>query len=226
MNTIRPLLYKEWIKSRTVALIAFGVALLCLFYSLYNFRTALHLKGVAHLWSVMIDRDALFVERMRHIPMLLGCVVAIAQMVPEVLQKRLKLTLHLPITDARGTCYMLLFGVGIIVVYIAIMLIGIASYYGCYMPRELLLRILRSMIPWCLAGPSAYFLTSWVILEGRLMQRIVALLISVGLLLLYFSAQIPEAYPAGMMATLLLLTVFSSILPLHAVNRFRKGFIH
>lgn len=226
MNTIRPLLYKEWIKSRTVALIAFGVALLCLFYSLYNFRTALHLKGVAHLWSVMIDRDALFVERMRHIPMLLGCVVAIAQMVPEVLQKRLKLTLHLPVTDTRGTCYMLLFGVGIIVIYIAIMLIGIALYYGCYMPRELLLRILRSMIPWCLAGPSGYFLTSWVILEGHLKQRLVAVLISMALLLLYFSAEAPEAYPVGMIAALSVLTCFTAILPLYAVNRFRQGFTH
>lgn len=225
MNILRSLLYKEWIKSRIATVVAFSAALLFLLYTLYNFHRALRVQDVAHLWGVMLERDAIFVERLRYIPMLLGFVIAIAQMVPEVLQKRLKLTLHLPLSDIRSTYYMLAYGTGFILLFVLLLLVGTIVSYGSHLPVELLNRILYSLIPWCLGGFSSYFLVSWIVLEGNMRMRAVALLVSVGIQSLYFMDKVPEAYTPSMLILLSAILLFTAVLPLYAVYRFRRGSI-
>lgn len=226
MNLFRSLLYKEWIKTRVTTVVLFLAALLFLLYTLYNFHRALRIQDVAHLWSVMLERDAIFVDRLRYIPMILGFVLATAQMIPEVLQKRLKLTLHLPLSDIRSTYYMLAYGASFIFSFVLLLFLGSAISYGMYLPSELLGRILYSLIPWCMGGFSSYFLTSWIILEGNMRMRAIALLISVGLQSLFFLDTAPEAYTIGMLVVLSSILLFTALLPLYAVYRFRRGYVY
>ncbi|MDE6368065.1 MAG: hypothetical protein K2K94_02370, partial [Muribaculaceae bacterium] len=55
-------------------------------------------------------KDISNVDTLTYIPLAIGLAVGIAQMVPEVSQKRLKLTLHLPFPQFRLVAMMLVTG--------------------------------------------------------------------------------------------------------------------
>lgn len=226
MNTLKPLFYKEWIKTQIVIVGETIIMLLLLFYVLYNFKLAANAKGLGHLWSVMIDRDVHFVERLRYIPMLLGTLTAIAQMIPETMQKRIKLTLHLPCSDTQIIFNMLLYGVLYLTSLYVISLLCIFGFFAHYLPQELMARIFWSMIPWLMAGWAAYFVTTWVVLETSIFNRVVAALMAVGLMGLYFVGSVPEAYSTGMLVGLMFETLFCASLSFYTVIRFRKGLTH
>lgn len=61
-------------------------------------------QGGSHLWEILLSRDVVFIETLTYIPLLAGLLLAIVQFVPEMQQKRLKLTLHLPYPQNRMLC--------------------------------------------------------------------------------------------------------------------------
>ena len=88
--------YKEWIKTRYFFLIALVLSVLFCVYAMLNINRVIELKGAAHIWEVMLQRDAIFIHYLRFVPLLMGAVAGMMQFVPEMQQKRIKLTLHLP----------------------------------------------------------------------------------------------------------------------------------
>ena len=59
---LRAIFYKEWLKTRWYYLVAVLLSLGFVGYVLLNFFRAAGLKGIAHLWEVMLLRDAVFVD--------------------------------------------------------------------------------------------------------------------------------------------------------------------
>lgn len=57
---LRAIFYKEWLKTRWYYLVAVLLSLGFVGYVLLNFFRAAGLKGIAHLWEVMLLRDAVF----------------------------------------------------------------------------------------------------------------------------------------------------------------------
>ena len=93
---IKAIFYKEWIKMRCFyplsALFLFGATA----YALLRVQRVITFKGAAHVWEVMLEKEVVFIDILQYLPALLGVLLAVVQFVPEMAQKRLKLTLHLP----------------------------------------------------------------------------------------------------------------------------------
>lgn len=98
---LRAIFYKEWLKTRWYYLVAVLLSLGFVGYVLLNFFRAAGLKGIAHLWEVMLLRDAVFVDLLQFVPLVVGLLFAVVQFVPEMQRKCLKLTLHLPCPELR-----------------------------------------------------------------------------------------------------------------------------
>ena len=114
----KAIFYKEWIKTRRYFPIALTVSVIFIIYALLGVQRVINFRGVAHLWEILLSRDVVFIETLTYIPLLAGLLLAIVQFVPEMQQKRLKLTLHLPYPQNRMLMLMLIAGLSeLIVIY-------------------------------------------------------------------------------------------------------------
>ena len=114
----KAIFYKEWIKTRRYFPIALIVSVIFIIYALLGIQRVINFRGVAHLWEILLSRDVVFIETLTYIPLLTGLLLAIVQFVPEMQQKRLKLTLHLPYPQNRMLMLMLIAGLSeLIVIY-------------------------------------------------------------------------------------------------------------
>lgn len=218
----KAIFYKEWIKTRWYFLLS--TLLLAAFtgYCLLNVSRIIEFKGAVHLWEVMLERDAVFVDLLTYLPLLAGLLMAVFQFVPEMQQSRLKLTLHLPYPHYRMVASMLLYGtLALCVTYlVSLALIGIC--FDTLVARELFARVVLTALPWYAAGLAAYFLTAWVCLEPTWKRRILNMLVGAGVLRIFFLAPAPEAYNA-FLPGLTLFTLLLSLLGMLSVYRFKTG---
>ena len=219
MNTI---FYKEWIKTRWYLLLALLVTLGFAGYSMLRINRVASMKGVEHVWEVMLARDTVFVDLLEFIPLLVGILLALVQFVPEMHHKCLKLTLHLPYPQLRMINLMLLYGLVVLLICFAANYLLMTVYMQGVLAPELYSRILLTVLPWYLAGIAAYLLISWICLEPAWKRRVLNLVISVLLLRIFFLAPAPEAYNAFLpwMAIYTLLTASLSWL---SIARFKAG---
>ena len=214
---------KEWIKTRTALLILLPCLVLYTLYILYPFMQPISAGVLNKMWEVMIERNIVFVEGLKYIPVSFGILLALAQMIPETLQKRLKLTLHLPYSDQCITNALLSYG-WVLTLMVALFIEGVTFMVTApYLPYELVRRILLTALPWCMAGVVGYSLICWVVLESTLLRRILFGILSVGFVHLYFLASFPESETPGMLLLLFLLVVYSAMLPHYSITRYRLG---
>ena len=194
----KAIFYKEWIKTRRYFPIALTVSVIFIIYALLGIQRVINFRGVAHLWEILLSRDVVFIETLTYIPLLTGLLLAIVQFVPEMQQKRLKLTLHLPYPQNRMLMLMLIAGLSeLIVIYLIDYL-------------------------WYIGGITAYSLTSWICLEPTWKRKILNFFISCGIIRIFFLSNVPQAYD-GFIWILLLFTGFTFILPWLSVTRFKAG---
>lgn len=214
--------YKEWIKTRWYLLLALVLMTAFTAYCLLNVSRVIEFKGAVHLWAVMLERDAVFIDLLTFLPLLTGLLLGIFQYVPEMQQSRLKLTLHLPYPHYRMVAAMLLYGTVTLCTLYGVSLGLVTLRFETAVARELTHRVLLTALPWYLAGWAAYFLTAWVCLEPAWKRRILNLLVAAGVLRIYFLAPAPEAYNA-FLPGLTLFTLLLSLLSLLSVYRFKTG---
>ncbi|ADV43130.1 hypothetical protein [Bacteroides helcogenes] len=219
MSTI---FYKEWIKTRWYLLLASITTLGFAGYSMLRINRIAELKGVEHVWEVMLSRDTVFVDLLEYIPLLIGIIFALVQFVPEMHRKCLKLTLHLPYPQLRMINLMLLYGLlALLACFITNFLLMLFYLQGILAP-ELYSRILLTAFPWYLAGISSYLLISWICLEPTWKRRIFNLAISILLLRIFFLAQAPEAYNV-FLPWLVVYTLLTASLSWLSIARFKAG---
>ena len=214
--------YKEWIKTRWYLLLAFLTLMGFTGYSMLRFYRALGMKGAEHLWEVMLTRDAIFVDLLTYIPVLLGIVLALVQFMPEMHRKCLKLTLHLPCSHQRMLYEMLSFGIVSLLVLFAVSFLILFAFFSKYLAPELCSHVLLTTLPWYLSGWAAYLLLSWICLEPTWKMRVFNLIITLLILRIFFLSSSPEAYNyflPGLTVLTLLTGSFSAI----SVQRFKEG---
>lgn len=219
MNAI---FYKEWIKTRWYLLLALSVTLGFAGYSMLRIHRVAGMKGVEHVWEVMLSRDTVFVDILEFVPLTTGMLLALVQFAPEMHRKCLKLTLHLPYPQLRMTNLMLLYGLAVLFLCFSANYLLMAIYLQDILAFELCARILLTALPWYLAGIAAYLLISWTCLEPAWKRRILNLFISALLLRIFFLAPAPEAYNAflpWLTACTLLTASFSWL----SIERFKAG---
>ncbi|MDE7406832.1 MAG: hypothetical protein K2M76_00305, partial [Muribaculaceae bacterium] len=179
-------------------------------------------KGIEHIWLIMLMKDQTFVDVIKYFPPILGLTLGIVQMAPEVSQKRLKLTLHLPVGIYQTTGLMLLTGTMELILIFMVQCLMIGVYYTKITQPELTWRVLLTMIPWYIAGLNAYIYSTAAYIERSWRQRIVLGCIGISILCFYYAQPAPEAYN-NVLAGCLIVTGLSVLCFFNSIIRFKEG---
>lgn len=182
----------------------------------------IELKGAAHIWEVMITRDALFFDFLAYLPMLIGLVMGVVQFAPEVYHKSLKLTLHLPYSPKKLTMWMIGAGFSMLAVCFIVNWLFLNIFLNSFLAYELKWHVLNTSLVWFLAGLAAYFLAAWITLEPTWRTRVLNIVVSVLVLSIYFISSQGEAYNS-FLPILSLYTLALSSLAWLSVKRFKEG---
>lgn len=217
------LFYKEWIKTRRIILLIGVVFAGIIIYTFINTQQAFRIGGAVQVWADIIIKDALVLPYIiKWIPLLAALLLAISQFAPEMVDKRLKLSLHLPIPDTQiitaMLCYGLLVLLGIYAITYVVLAVGLSLYY----PIEIEIQAFWKSLPWFIAGFTGYLLASWVCLEPVWRQRISNAFISICILALYFIGVQSGAY-IPLLPVLIVILIVCFGLPFYSTIRFKEG---
>lgn len=218
----KAIFYKEWIKTRRVFFISLLLAVAMAVYALLAMNRLIALKGAEHLWIVMLLKDNSFIDIVKYVPLVVGVAVAVAQMAPEMSHKRLKLTLHLPYPQMKLVGIMLSAGLLEILAVYVVQLAIITVYDLTILPHELVARVVLTALPWYFAGFAAYLFAASVCLEGRWYMRVALSLLGIGVLMMFFLQDSPEAYN-GIIVGMVVFVPVLALLCFGSVIRFKEG---
>ncbi|MDE5989548.1 MAG: hypothetical protein K2H17_09130 [Duncaniella sp.] len=205
-----------------VFFISLGLAVCIAFYTVAMMNRLIELKGVEHLWLIMLLKDNTFIDMIKYVPLLVGLAIGVAQMAPEMTQKRLKLTLHLPYPQRRLVGLMLLAGLAELLVVYLLQAMIIMVYDFRILPVELVGRVMLTTLPWYFAGFTAYLFVTAVCLEGTWRRRIILSLLGIAVLMMYFLQPALEAYN-GMVLLIVITVVLLAVLSFGSIIRFKEG---
>ena len=218
----KAIIMKEWLKTRLVFFACLAVTPAVGGYAVIMMNRLIQLKGVEHLWLIMLLKDNSFVDVLKYLPLAVGIAVGVAQMAPEMAQKRLKLTLHLPCGHGRLVGLMLATGLVELGAVFAAQTAVIAVWDFTILPPELVGRVVLTMLPWYFAGFAGYLFVSAICLEGTRSRRVMLGLLGVAVAMACFLQPAMEAYN-GMIPFMLILTVGLLSLSYGSIARFREG---
>lgn len=168
---LKAIIYKEWLKTRGVFLIGLLLSVCMAGFEILSMNRVGTVKGVEHIWQIMLMKDNMFVNHLTFIPLAVGVGVGLAQMLPEMVQKRFKLTLHLPYSQNRMVLAMLAVGLAEIVVVSVVTSVIVVVYDMRVLAPELVSRVVLTMSPWFVAGVVAYFSPQRCVLKDAESRR-------------------------------------------------------
>jgi len=214
--------YKEWLKIRWFIL---GYTFLTIFGIVYLYLTIRHgflFSGGKIIWNEILFMGRQFFSPLKFVPLIGGITIALAQYFPETVNKRIKLSFHLPMSDNKVLLLMQLFG-GLCLLCSFSVLYGLFIGFGLvYFPVQIIFSCIVSSFPWFLAGLTAYFFIALIVLEPSWKFRVLYALTGSFFLSLYLESPVLSAYSPAI-SVLFLLTVLLSIAFLFSAYRFKKG---
>lgn len=222
MDLLKALSYKEWMKTRK--LVGGWILLLAAVsvYAYIDLTYTIRMNEAVNVWfGILFQGTSVSVLLMYLLP-LAGISLAIVQFVPEMTQKRFKLTLHLPDSESRLVSSMLLFGYGVLGVLYLCCLVFLALLVSRVLPFEGVSMMLSQALPWTAAGLAGYGFTAWICIEPCWKQRAMNMLMAAGLLSVCFVSVYPEAY-AGFGWGMAGLVAASFVFPFYSCIRFKQG---
>lgn len=219
---LKAIIYKEWLKTRGVFLIGLLLSVCMAGFEILSMNRVGTVKGVEHIWQIMLMKDNMFVNHLTFIPLAVGVGVGLAQMLPEMVQKRFKLTLHLPYSQNRMVLAMLAVGLAEIVAVSVVTSVIVVVYDMRILAPELVSRVVLTMSPWFVAGVVAYFFTAAVCIEGCRVQKEALSLLGVGVVSWLFAGDAPESYN-GVLLLFVVASLLCALLVYRSVYRFKEG---
>ncbi len=219
---LRSIFYKEWIKIGKITLLFLVLGILIIAGIYLTVRHDLVLTDAEKIWDGIVNQRQIYFTIFKFLPLITGLVTGFAQFVPETTDKRIKLSLHLPMNEEEVVLKMVGFGA---ITVLSVFIIFFLVFYAwgiVYFPYEILKLASLTVFPWFLSGLAAYFLTSFVILEPIWKYRILYMLAGGAFLTLFYKSNRAGAYQPAIvpLAACVLLTSISS---LFSIYRFRKG---
>ncbi len=218
----KAIFYKEWIKIRwSLLLISLGYAL-TIIYSIVSINRSFRFAGEVHLWEMIIQKDLVLIDILKYLPLIAGVLIAIAQYIPEMIKRKLKLTLHLPLSPEESIWKMLTFGLIALLVINCAGIIVVSAILHFKLAADILVLWIQALLPAVMVGFTAYLLTTWICIEPHWKQRIFNLLITLILIYLHFLRVPPGGYIL-FIPVLLVIDAFCALFVFFSVARFRQG---
>ena len=220
---LKAILYKEWIKLRWAVIVIAGLTVLSLAYSIGMINYYVEFQGAFQNWMYVFGKSLLLknIVFVKVLPLITGLAFALLQFVPEMTNKRMRLSYHLPISEKK----LLLASVGIgylfLLIEIVILFLGLWLVVSMTYPAEMVQKALMSTVPWFLGGSAMYFMASFIILEPTWLHRIIYGIAAYGLIELNFRASTYDQYQR--LWVLILLVAVMPLTVMFAGHRFRRG---
>ena len=95
------MLYKEWLKIRWFLIGATITGLLVVAYLFLNTQRFITFQGANKVWYSILFLNMQYFSLLKYIPFLIAIGIGVAQYFPETINKRIKLTFHLPINENK-----------------------------------------------------------------------------------------------------------------------------
>lgn len=222
MNLFCALGYKEWMKTRRIIGVLIVLFIAVLTYTFIELTYAIRLDGAVNVWYTYIYQGTSVAPLFAWLPLIAGLSIALTQFVPEMTNKRLKLTLHLPAPESLIIGHMLLYGLCtllLLFVLSEVILIGAGS---CYLPSGVLKQLGWQLLPWSMAGIAVYGFTSWVCIEPQWKQRIWNALTGIAGVSIFYISQFPGVYACFLTGSIFV-AILSLSFPLYSCVRFKNG---
>lgn len=220
---LKAILYKEWIKLRWAVIIIAGLTVLSLAYSTGMINYYVEFQGASRNWLYVIAKSLLLKNIMviKILPLITGLTFALLQFIPEMVQKRMRLSYHLPIHEKKLLFSSIGIGFMFLLAEIIFLFLGLWMVISFTYPAEIVQKILISTIPWFLGGSAIYFLLSFIILETSWFYRIIYGIVAYGLIELNFRASTYDQYL--FLWIFILIVAVMPITILFSGHRFRRG---
>lgn len=168
----RSMVLKEGLKLRWAFLAALVVNSGFCLKILLDIRQQMAAEHAEMVWYQMIHLQTVAQDALRQLPLLTGLALAAAQFVPELLGRRMRISLHLPVSRDAMLLYGLIVGMVHVLAVSLLVAVLTAATMLLYYPAETAWAVLRTMLPWNLAGLLAYFAGASVLLDPAWPRRL------------------------------------------------------
>ena len=220
---VKSLIYKEWLKT---GYILACLALLLAGFTAYDFLALsknAELQGYGFLWSYAVNKNSILVDNLIYLPVICGLVLAVAQFIPESYRKCIKLTLHLPLPQAKTIAVMQGYGICMLSILFILQTVALFIFLNHYLVVDIVWRILFSFLTWYCAGLCAYIWLSAVCLEPKWKMKLAELVLAFALLSSFYLSPQSMAYRHGILPMFVVTTLLATLLIHYSVRRFKDG---
>ena len=218
----KSVVFKEWLKIRWFLIILSLISVIAVGNIFLKVQHNITFNEANKYWYLLLFQNHHYFRYLKIVPLLTGLAIAVAQYIPEIMNRRIKLTFHLPVNENKILIMMLGFGTISLLVSYAIMFSIFTGLSNCFFAKEIVHAAIISVTPWFLAGFAAYFLAALIILEAIWKYRIAYFITACAFILLYFENSVAGGYsPVNL--KMAILTLLISVSLLFSAYRFRKG---
>jgi hypothetical protein len=179
-------------------------------------------SGGTSVWYNILFMDLQFFAYFKYFPLFGGLLIGVAQYFPETVNKRIKLTFHLPLDENKVLLMMHIFGIVCLFLSYLLLLLAFISLSTIYFPSQMIIDSVTSVSPWFLAGFTAYFFVALIVLEPVWKYRFFYTLVAGFFVPIYVKSPVIAAYGPAIPG-LSVLTILLSVALLFSAYRFRKG---
>lgn len=223
ITPFKAVLFKEWIKLRFHWTLMVAGSVAFAIYLCLRLRHTHEFNSAVAIWNAWIFKGFLFFDSFQYVPVGAGIALGFLQFLPEVLNKRIRLILHLPVGEEHILSDHLCVGILGLTLITTPALLAFSITSAIYFPMEFQTNLILTSLPWLLAGYAGYFFASAVLLEARWRFRVFHLIVAFAMLRLFFLGDFYDVY-LRILPLFTLWTAFLFLVPLFSNHRFRKGF--
>lgn len=218
----KSIIYKEWLKIGWYLIAATLLLGVFVSYMFINVQHTIAFMEAKNYWNLIVFRKNQYFGLLKYLPLLIGIGIAVAQYVPEIIQKRIKLSFHLPNNENKILLTMMGFGgLSILASFLIVFLIfvGLSNHFFAY---EIVSEAIVTIIPWFLGGLAAYSLVGLIVMEPIWKYKIFYMVVAALFIPIYYENGVSGAYQPINLG-LFIITILISVSLLFSAYRFRKG---
>lgn len=214
--------YKEWLKCRYAFIAIVITAIAQIVYVFVGISKSMRFVGSEHIWDVIVNRDVFLLSSLKYMPIIAACTIGLVQFIPEIMQKRIKLSLHLPLPENTILKYMLGFSQVLLLMFFACHIILIISILSFYFPLEIVVSAFYTLLPWYLSAFVALAFIPTICFEPVLIRKICLFILGLALVKIFYISDFPSAYIFNIVNCIILCV---AVIPFAyiSIDRFKRG---
>lgn len=218
----KSVIYKEWLKIRWFLIGFTALGIVGVGYIFLKVQHDITFMEGKNYWYNMLFLGRQYFSYLKFLPLVGALAIGISQYFPETINKRIKLTFHLPLKENKVLMMMHAFGAASLITTYFLILAVFFGLSKVFFAAEMVNDAIVTIFPWFLAGLTAYFLVALVVLEPIWKYRVFYILIGGFFITIYIKSTGTASY-APVNPILFVLTACLSIALIFSAYRFRKG---